>query len=63
MKVPGWLATGGLLFSMVVAAPPAAAQSGQIAGVVADATGGVLPGAIVTLTGGPGSASRGADGQ
>ena len=29
------------------------AQSGQVAGIVADATGGVLPGATVTLIGGP----------
>ena len=48
-----WLAAVGLLFSMAAAAAPAAAQSGQIAGVVADATGGVLRGASVTLTGGP----------
>ena len=33
---------------------PVAAQSGQITGVVVDATGGVLPGATVTLVGGPG---------
>ena len=46
MKIPGWLPTGGLLFSMVAAAPPAAAQFGQIVGVVADATGVVLPGAL-----------------
>ena len=32
---------------------PAAAQLGQITGVVVDATGGVLPGATVTLSGGP----------
>ena len=31
----------------------AAAQPGQITGVVVDATGGVLPGATVTLSGGP----------
>ena len=33
----------------------AAAQTGAVAGVVVDATGGVLPGATVTLTGGPGA--------
>ena len=33
---------------------PVAAQSGQITGVVVNATGGVLPGATVTLVGGPG---------
>ena len=32
---------------------PAAAQGGQVTGVVVDATGGVLPGARVTLIGGP----------
>ena len=53
MKVPLWLVARGLLFLMVAAAPSAAAQSGQISGVVADATGGVLRGASVTLTGGP----------
>ena len=31
----------------------AAAQSGQITGLVLDATGGMLPGATVTLSGGP----------
>ena len=51
MNVSRWLAAGGLLFSMAGAASPAAAQSGEVAGVVADATGGVLPGADVTLTG------------
>ena len=35
-------------------AAPAAAQSGQVAGQVVDATGAVLPGATVTLRGGPG---------
>ena len=53
MNASRWLAAGGLLFTMAGAASPAAAQSGEIAGVVADATGGVLPGADVTLTGAP----------
>ena len=39
----------GILFS----APPAAAQSGAVSGIVADETGAVLPGATVTLRGGP----------
>ena len=45
----------GLVASLVaiVAPPAAAAQSGQVTGIVADATGGVLPGATVTLSGGP----------
>ena len=53
MNVSRWLAAGGLLFSLAGTASPAVAQSGEIAGVVADATGGVLPGADVTLTGAP----------
>ena len=49
-----------------VALAPAAAQSGQIAGHVVDATGGVLPGATVTLiggAGGPRAAQTDAQGQ
>ena len=53
MKIPGQLAVGWVVFLLAVAPPPAAAQSGQITGVVVDATGGVLPGASVTLRGGP----------
>ena len=36
-------------------APDAAAQTGEIAGAVVDATGGVLPGATVALSGGSGA--------
>ena len=44
----------GLVVFLPAAVPlPAEAQSGQITGVVVDATGGVLPGASVTLRGGP----------
>ena len=47
-------AAAGLLHFCLVAAPlQAAAQSGEVTGVVVDATGGVLPGATVTLSGGP----------
>ena len=43
----------GLVVFLPAAVPlPAEAQSGQITGVVVDATGGVLPGASVTLRGG-----------
>ena len=42
-----------LVVVCAAAPPPAAAQSEQITGVVVDATGGVLPGATVTLSGGP----------
>ena len=42
-----------LVFVCAAAPPSAAAQSKQITGVVVDATGGVLPGATVTLRGGP----------
>ena len=42
-----------LVVVCAAAPPPAAAQSEQITGVVVDATGGVLPGATVTLRGGP----------
>ena len=38
----------------VALAPTASAQSGSLSGVVADATGAVLPGATVVLRGGPG---------
>ncbi len=41
------------LLGFTVAAPLAAAQSGAVRGMVADETGAVLPGATVTLTGGP----------
>ena len=37
----------------VIQAAPAAAQGGQVTGAVVDATGGVLPGATVILTGDP----------
>ncbi len=44
---------GLVLFCIAAAAPAAAAQTGEIAGTVVDATGGVLPGATVALSGGP----------
>ena len=44
------------LFFVIGTATVAAAQTGEIAGVAVDATGGVLPGATVTLTGAPGVA-------
>ena len=49
------LCLAAVVLGVVCAAapPPAAAQSEQITGVVVDATGGVLPGATVTLRGGP----------
>ena len=40
-------------FCLTAGLPAAAAQSGEISGVVVDATGAVLPGATVTLRGGP----------
>ena len=46
---------GLVLFCIAGSAPVAAAQTGEIAGVVVDATGGVLPGATVTLSGVPGA--------
>ncbi len=46
-------AVGVGVLLLAVAPPPVAAQSGQISGAVVDATGGVLPGATVTLRGGP----------
>ena len=48
--------TAVVLFCIAGTATIAAAQTGEIAGVVVDATGGVLPGATVTLAGGPGGA-------
>ncbi len=53
MNTPWRAAAALLLLYLVMSAPPAAAQSGQISGEVVDATGGVLPGATVTLRGGP----------
>ena len=53
MKIPCWGAVGLVAFCLAALPLPAAAQSGQIAGAVVDATGGVLPGASVTLRGGP----------
>ena len=53
MKVPCCGAVGLFVFCLAAAPLPAAAQSGRITGVVVDATGGVLPGASVTLRGGP----------
>ena len=47
------LAAVVLVVVCAAAPPPAAAQCEQITGVVVDATGGVLPGATVTLSGGP----------
>ena len=45
---------GLVVLLLAVAAPaPAAAQTGELAGIVVDATGGVLPGATVTLVGDP----------
>ena len=46
--------TMAVLFCIAGTAMIATAQTGEIAGVVVDATGGVLPGATVTLAGGPG---------
>ncbi len=48
-------AVGPVLFCFCLTAgqPAAAAQAGEISGTVVDATGGVLPGATVTLRGGP----------
>ena len=48
--------TAVVLFCIAGTATIAMAQTGEIAGVVVDATGGVLPGATVTLAGGPGGA-------
>ena len=48
--------TVAVLFCIAGTAMIATAQTGEIAGVVVDATGGVLPGATVTLAGGPGGA-------
>ena len=55
-----------LVFSGTIGVPTAEAQGGQVTGVVVDATGGVLPGATVTLTGdpaGPRSTVSGAGGR
>ena len=52
MNTPWRAAVALLLLSLVMSTPPAEAQSGQISGEVVDATGGVLPGATVTLRGG-----------
>ena len=49
---------GVALLGFTVAAPLAAAQSGVVGGVVADETGAVLPGATVTLRGGPGGSQE-----
>ena len=43
-----------VLVLIAVSSLSAGAQSGRIAGVIADATGSVLPGVTVTLSGGPG---------
>ena len=43
----------GLVVFCMAGGTPAAAQTGQVTGVVVDATGGVLPGTTVTLIGGP----------
>ena len=51
MNTPWRAAVALLLLSLVMSTPPAEAQSGQISGEVVDATGGVLPGATVTLRG------------
>ena len=53
MGAARWAATGLVLYCMAVVVSPAAAQSGALTGVVADETGAVLPGATVTLSGGP----------
>ena len=47
-------AVGLILFCFFLTVWPrlAAAQAGEITGVIVDATGGVLPGATVTLSGG-----------
>ena len=55
-----------LVFPGTIGVPTAEAQGGQVTGVVVDATGGVLPGATVTLTGdpaGPRSTVSGAGGR
>ena len=44
-----------VLFCIIGSATGAGAQTGEIAGIVVDTTGGVLPGATVTLTGAPAS--------
>ena len=49
-----YAATALALVSAIGAVTAAGAQTGEIAGIVADATGGVLPGATVTLSGPPG---------
>ncbi len=46
-------AAAALVLCSPVTAAVSAGQAGEIAGVVVDATGGVLPGATVTLTGAP----------
>ena len=48
---------------MIGTAAAATAQTGEIAGVVVDTTGGVLPGATVTLTGAAGGATTQADAE
>ncbi len=48
---------------MIGTAAAATAQTGEIAGVVVDTTGGVLPGATVTLTGAAGAATTQADAE
>ena len=53
MRFAAQAAAGVLHFCLVAAPLQVAAQSGEVTGVVVDATGGVLPGATVTLRGGP----------
>ena len=48
---------------MIGTAAAATARTGEIAGVVVDTTGGVLPGATVTLTGAAGAATTQADAE
>ena len=52
-----------VLVCMIGTAAAATAQTGEIAGVVVDTTGGVLPGATVTLTGAAGGATTQADAE
>ncbi|MCY4509380.1 MAG: TonB-dependent receptor, partial [Acidobacteria bacterium] len=52
-----------VLVCMIGTAAAATARTGEIAGVVVDTTGGVLPGATVTLTGAAGAATTQADAE
>ena len=54
MHLIRYAATALALVGAIGTVTAAGAQTGEIAGIVADATGGVLPGATVTLSGAPG---------